>query len=76
MKNLTLSIEEDIIKVVRRYAAERDTSVNRLVREYLKGIAEQETRAQTARKRIGELSRTSKARIGNATWTRDELHDR
>ena len=39
MKNATLSVDEGVLAVVRRYAAERDSSVNRLVREFLGGGA-------------------------------------
>ena len=31
-KNITLAIDEDILRAVRRHAAERDTTVNALVR--------------------------------------------
>ena len=51
MKNATLSVDEGVLAVVRRYAAERDSSVNRLVREFLGGIATREDRAGRARQR-------------------------
>lgn len=76
MKNLTLSIDEEVLSAVRKYAAERDSSVNALVREFLGSIAEREDRAKKARKRIHELSDSSEARIGSKSWTRDELHER
>lgn len=76
MKNITLSVDEKVLAAVRRYAAERDSSVNGLVREYLQKIAVSEDRARMARTRIRELSRRSAARVGSVTWRRDELHDR
>ena len=76
MKNVTLSIDEKILAAVRRYAVERDSSVNALVREFLTGIATREDRARKARQRIRELSDQSTARIGSKSWTRDELHER
>jgi hypothetical protein len=76
MKNITLSVDEKVLAAVRRYAAEHDSSVNGLVREYLQRIAVSEDRARMARSRIRELSRRSPARIGAITWKRDELHDR
>lgn len=76
MKNITLSVDEKVLAAVRRYAAEHDSSVNGLVREFLNRIASSEDRAQKARSRIAELSRRSPARIGAITWKRDELHDR
>jgi hypothetical protein len=76
MKNITLSVDDKTLAAVRRYAAERDYSINRLVREFLTRIAESEDRARKARARIRELSRRSSGRIGNITWKRDELHGR
>ncbi|MBZ5499991.1 MAG: DUF6364 family protein [Acidobacteriia bacterium] len=76
MKNITLSIDEQVLATVRRYAAERESSVNGLVREFLTGIAKSEDRARAARRRIRELSKKSKGRIGSLSWKRESLHDR
>jgi hypothetical protein len=76
MKNITLSVDEQVLAAVRRYAAENDSSVNSLVREYLSRIAHRADRAKKARSRIAELSRRSSARIGAIAWKRDDLHDR
>ncbi len=76
VKNVTLSIDEDVLLTVRKYAAERNSSVNALVREFLTAIAQREDRAKKARQRIRELSDNSTARIGSKSWTRDELHAR
>jgi hypothetical protein len=76
MKNITLSVDEKVLAAVRRYAAEHDSSVNGMVREFLSRIADSEDRARKARSRIAELSRRSRARLGRINWKRDELHDR
>lgn len=76
MKNITLSVDEEVLATARRYAVEHHSSVNALVREFLAQIAEREDRARHARRRLRELSETSPARIGSASWTRDELHER
>lgn len=76
MKNITLSIDERILAEVRRYAAERDTTVNGMVRDYLTRLAEHADRASSARKRLRELSESSEARIGSANWRREDLHER
>jgi len=76
MKNITLRIDEKVLAAVRRYASERESSVNALVREFLVEISRRQDRASQARKRIGEMSRKSGARIGSASWNRDELHER
>lgn len=76
MKNITLSVDEDVLAIARRYALEHHSSVNALVREFLAEIAEREDRARQARLRLRELSERCPARIGSASWTRDELHER
>jgi hypothetical protein len=76
MKNVTLSVDQDVLLAVRKYAAERNSSVNALVREFLTDIAQREDRAKKARRRIRELSDRSTARIGSKSWTRGELHAR
>ena len=76
MKNITLSVDDDVLAAVRRFAAEHDATVNGLVRDYLTRLARYGDRAATARRRIRELSDQSEGRIGVKTWTRDSLHDR
>ena len=76
MKNITLAIDEDVLAAARRYAMERNSSVNALVREHLSEIARREDRARNARTRLLELSKRSRARIGEKSWTREELHER
>ncbi len=76
MRNITLSVDDDVLAAVRRHAAERNSSVNALVREYLTNLAAHEDRAARARARLRQLSRQSQGRLGKKTWTREDLHDR
>lgn len=76
VKNITLSVDENVLKAVRRYAAGRDSSVNKLVREFLASVSVREDRARDARLRIQQLSRQSNARVGPKRWRREDLHDR
>lgn len=76
MKNITLSVDEEVLASARRHAAERSTSVNQLVRDFLTEIARREDRARKARRRLRMLSNRSTAKIGRASWTREELHER
>jgi hypothetical protein len=76
MKNITLSIDENVLSEVRRYAATRDTTVNALVRDFLTRLATQEDRAAKARQRLLELSDTSEGRMGDQKWNRERLYDR
>jgi len=76
MKNITLSVDEKVLAAVRRVAAENGTSINAIVREHLSRLAEHADRATQARRRLRELSQASEARIGSASWRRDDLHER
>ncbi len=76
MKNITLSVDEEVLSVVRQHAAARSTSVNQIVRDYLGEIAQRENRARKARRRLRSLSNRSAAKIGRISWTREELHER
>ena len=76
MKNITLAVDENVLEEVRVYAAKRNTSVNGLVRDYLKAIAEQEDKTVRARRRLQELMDRSTLEVGPKTWTREDLYDR
>ena len=76
VKNITLSVDEDVLATVRRHAADRNSTVNALVRAYLAGLAAHEDRAKRARARLRQLSAQSPGRLGKKTWTRADLHDR
>ena len=76
MKNVTLALDEAMLREARRIAAERSTSLNAIIRDYLRQLTERESGAAKARRRIVELCRESTAEIGARHWTRDELHER
>lgn len=75
-KNLTLSVDEQDLATVRRYAAAEGTSVNRLVRDFLTRTAHRHDRAAGARRRLRQLAEESPARLGKSRPSRDELHER
>jgi hypothetical protein len=76
MKNITLSVDEEVLAAVRRHAAERNSTVNALVREYLTNLASHQDRANRARARLRQLSTRSHGRLGKKTWSREDLHER
>ena len=76
MKNITLSVDDDVLAAVRRYSAEQNSSVNALVREFLTNLAGHQDRARRARIRLRQLSKQSSGRLGARTWTRQDLHER
>ena len=79
MKNITLSVDEDVLRAVRLWAAKRSSTVNAIVREILTELVNREDRGdrvRKARRRIVELSGRSTAQIGSRARARDELHQR
>ena len=76
MKNVTIAIDEVTLRDARRIAAERSTSLNSLIREFLERLTVRESHSRGARRRIAELCRDTRADVGERTWTRDELHER
>lgn len=75
-RNITLAIDEALLERVRVVAAERKTTVNALVREYLERLSTESDRIAEARRRLLDLAGNSKARIGpNYRWNRDEIYE-
>ena len=67
MRNITLSVDDDVLAAVRRHAAEHDSSVNALVREYLTNLAGHRDRARRARARLRQLSKQSQGRLAGVS---------
>jgi plasmid stability protein len=76
MANLTLVIDDSILKRARVKAVEDGTSVNAVVREHLTNwVAGADARAAAARALVAS-SKRARSRSGTRRWTRDELHER
>lgn len=76
-KNLTLTIDENVLKAARKLALDRNTSVNQMVREYLAKLVKEQDRQAAALQDLKRLWSKSKFRLGGPiTWTRDELYER
>jgi hypothetical protein len=73
--NLTIQLDEDVIRRARIMAAKRGTSVSALVARELDGLVEQDARYEEAWGRAAELMKTAVPR-GGRSWRRDDLHDR
>jgi plasmid stability protein len=77
MANLTVTIDDELLRRARIRALEQGTSVNALLRQYLEAFASSGEIAQ-ARSRFVELARAATSGSGTRgrTWTRDDLHER
>lgn len=76
MANLTIAIDDDLLKRARLRALERNTSVNALLREYLEAFAGEPSGA--ARKRFAAIARAANSSSGgrDGRGSRDDLHER
>lgn len=74
--NLTVVVDDDILKLARIRAIRENTSVNAVVREYLSAYAGSGRSRAIACEQLLALSRSSHSGRGDARWTRDDLHER
>ena len=76
MANLTIAIEDDVLKRARLHALEQGTSVNAVVREFLREYTGKASRQAEAGRRLIELAHKNATVVGPIAWTREELYDR
>jgi len=77
MPNITLSVDDEIIKKVRKVAVDKNTTLTAMVREFLQSVAdsnaaEKKQAVKKLQKSFQGLSRD----MGTRTWTRDDLYER
>lgn len=76
---ITLSLDKELVKKVRKIAVDRDTTLTGLVRDYLEDLAAaaaasgRKHREREALERSFELFQFE---VGRRAWTRGELYDR
>lgn len=76
MANVTISLDEDLLRRARVRAAESGTSVNAVLREFIESWAGKSAhRADAVASLLKRSSRSTSARAGRR-WTRDEIHER
>jgi predicted transcriptional regulator len=77
--NVTLSLNDDLIRRVRRIAAERDTTLTAMIRKHLDQVAAEEAASGRRRREQEALERSfQKFRfpVGAWKWTRQDLQER
>ena len=65
MKNITVSVDEETHRLARIRAAEMDTSVSALVRDYLKSLVDGQNQGRTVDARRVETARERRRRLLN-----------
>lgn len=76
MKNITLAVEEHVLEQVKLEAAERRTTVNALVRDFLRSISVKRQAKDDAREALLRLAKEAAGDMGNKKWNREALYDR
>ena len=76
---IKISLKAELVKEVRKVAAERGTTIERLVREYLQGLVPQRISPEQLRRNLEALERSFqsvKFQSGAPTWRREDLYER
>jgi len=73
MPNITLSIDEELLKASRAYARERGASLNALVRSLLAREVRAEDRSWLLE--LADEMRRSTGDSSGRSWNREELYD-
>ena len=77
MSNITMTLDDEVIKKVKKIAVEKNTTLTGLVRDYLTRIARREDqRTEEAITQLTKIMSNPDLKVGEITWTRDELHER
>ena len=76
MANLTLSVDENLVRRARIRALEQGTSVNAVLRGMLEAYVGEQNEQAAAAADLVALSNASTSRRGDRSWVRDDLHER
>lgn len=77
MPNITLSVDDEIIKKVRKIAIEKNTTLTAMVREFLTSVATRDAREKKeAVRRLQKSFKTKSRDMGQRKWSREDLHAR
>jgi len=77
--NITLSLDDKLVKDLRKIAVDRDTTLTGLVRDYLEKLAAENAASGRKRREREALERSFKQvqfKIGKRTWRREDLYAR
>lgn len=77
--NITLTLDDDLVKEVRKIAADRETTLTGLVRAYLEQVAAENAKSGRKKRELQALQRSFelvKVRLGKRNWRREDLHER
>jgi predicted transcriptional regulator len=77
--NVTLSLDENLVRKVRKIAVDRDTTLTCMIRDYLEQLAAEDAvsgRKRRERETLEESFRRLHFKVGKRTWKRADLYAR
>lgn len=77
--NVTLSLDDNLVKKVRKIAVDRDTTLTGMIREYLERVAAEDYASGRKRREREILERSFtqfQFKVGKRTWKREDLYGR
>lgn len=77
--NVTLSLDDELVRKVRKIAVDRDTTLTGLIRQYLEEVAAEDSargRRRREREALEHSFQEFQFKIGKRTWTREDLNAR
>lgn len=72
-RNLTLTIDEDLLNKARIICQKRDTTLTKHVRTLLEELVQHDEEYKSAMNRVITLMNERPIRVGEKTWSREEL---
>ena len=76
MTNLTIAIDDEVLKRARLRALQEDTSVNAMLRDTLETYAGVKAERESAMVDLLRLARDAQAGSRGGRWTREEVYER
>lgn len=79
MANLTISVNDEVLKRARIRALEENRSVNAILSQYLEHYAQTDELRRQRERALGTLLALAEhvqCGRGGASWSRDDLHER
>lgn len=75
-QNITLSIEKDLLQKGKIIAAQKDTSISKMLGDILKEMTEKEHEYEAAKRKALQHLKKGFHLGGSVHWSREELHER
>jgi len=77
--NITLSLDDKLVRELRKIAVDKDTTLTGLVRVYLERLAAENAASGRKRREVEAVERSFKQfhrKLGPRTWKREDLYER